>query len=53
MDYFVGVGRTLCQNPSYRRGESDEPGCKDKIVEAAREWIDGQGQQDLGEFFAS
>jgi len=43
---------TLCQNPAYRRGESDEPGCKDKIVEAAQDWADGIGQQELGEFLA-
>lgn len=50
VDYFVNIGRTLCQNPSYRKGESDDPGCMDRIWEAAREWIESQGQQELGEF---
>lgn len=52
VDHFVQLGMTLCQNPAYVRGESDEPGCKDKIEEAAQDWADGQGQQELGEFFA-
>jgi len=47
---MTGVGLVLCQNPAYRRGESDEPGCQDKIVKASREWVDNKGQQELGEF---
>jgi hypothetical protein len=50
VEYFVNVGLTLCQNPAYVRGESDEPGCKDKIAEAAQNWADNQGQQELGDF---
>lgn len=50
MDYFVGVCLVLCQNPSYRRGESSEPGCMDKIVDAAQDWADSQGQQELEAF---
>lgn len=47
---MVGVGRVLCQNPSFRRNESEDPGCMDKIYEAANKWVDDQGQQELEVF---
>lgn len=50
VDYMVGVGRVLCQNPSFRRNESEDPGCMDKIYEAANKWVDDQGQQELEVF---
>lgn len=50
VDYFVQLGLTLCQNPAYVRGDSDTPGCKDKIEERVRSWADSQGQQELGAF---
>lgn len=43
----------LCQHPAYIRGESDNPGCKDKVREAVEEWAENQGQQDLSKFLGS
>lgn len=49
--FFNGV--FLCQNPSYRRGVSDRPGCADKVKEAVEKWADNQGQQDLQKYLNS
>lgn len=48
--YFVQLGLTLCQSPAYQRGETDQPGCKDKIAEKAQAWASSQGQQNIGAF---
>jgi hypothetical protein len=50
VEYFVQLGLVLCQSPAYRRGESDDPGCKDKIEDAAKDWAESQGQLEIGEF---
>lgn len=48
--YDTNSGLVLCQRPAYRRGESSDPGCLDKVADATQAWAESQGQQRLQNF---